>query len=215
MQILQCLNDTETQLLNCESSNGISSTCVCCGKIFENRIQFDVNNTDLYTNFGMKGVADINITNNFDNSKRAKINECFEKNDTFMWDCKTNGTNLNQTFCFCYSHNQDISLDGYIHTKSLYKGLENLTFPVHKENILNDSSQTGDNWITKISSKDENQNQLLKTELTIKASIIVSLFILTLLFIYWIFKRKIYKKCYKLNDDKVNLISEIELDILN
>lgn len=89
MNILNCLNDTKTQQLICMSDLNPIVTCTCFEDEIENKISFDVNSTDVYTNISVFNEIDGDGKENGSFNHIKKMHDCFELNNTNWWECRT------------------------------------------------------------------------------------------------------------------------------
>lgn len=216
MEIVECLNDTKTVVLSCESTNITMSQCVCAKRPVENNIILTLKNTNLYLNPNTRNTPDMNITDYQYNDTIARINDCLRFDNVEFWNCRTELINSSQTFCWCYLKDGTISFQSYIPTKSLFKGLENFIFPIDELEIEITTDQTTDSETTRVFNESYNHNYLINDDAIALAFTLMPLIILMVIFICWIFsKNKIPRKCFSAENDLMNLISEIELQSVN
>lgn len=135
MAIVQCLENTENIRWDCYTENPTQSVCKCEKRGFTLKT-FHVKNSDLYKNLNIDEVENFQIYDDWYNYKPMRVNDCYKMQHPYYWLCTTYVRNSSETFCACYDI-YDIALDkkGKIHTQSLYKGLDNIEFPIKHKNI--------------------------------------------------------------------------------
>lgn len=140
MDILSCLNYTDTYSLICESYDNYTSKCNCYTDD-ANYVPFSLATTNMHKDFQFSDIVTINMTDKWSTSNYNQSSKyCFQSEGSNSWTCETFWTNLNITQCICYMEKDLWSYyTGLIETKTLYKGLKNITFLSYHE-ILNKSA---------------------------------------------------------------------------
>lgn len=230
MNVFKCLNQTNVSLLECISFNDLTSKCRCILKNSDDTIEFKLLKTDVYTNLNINEVKNLNLTDKWYTPNAERIDDCFRFDKRMQWICKTWAPYLNNTLCNCFSETDfNYIASGDIFTKSLYKGLENFTFPLitdhdlvgnntvgrkHFVKSVENSTFTNANEIfsKKESSLTDNNNFNMGYTPITYASTYTFLFVFCLILIILIFKN--IKRCKNsgVNDDIISFISFEELN---
>lgn len=215
MEVAECLNATDTSYLECTSKNGVLSECDCIKEGINGNQNFSVNNTDLYLNLNADEATSLNQTDSWYMHSPERINDCINKSDTSLsWKCNTFSTNFTESFCRCTSSsNFDEDAFGGVLTKSLYKGLENIEFPVKSApNITISESHNDNNNENFISTEDYGYDFTQKDFSGLYAFLVVFFFICSFGFMIWAYKDVISRKCCKDQDDMEPLVFIAELE---
>lgn len=210
MNVIDCFNDTEFVQLICQSGDDYKTGCTCKKSSNCGDISFDIKIDELFENLNISEIINANETDNWDNGKPERVNDCFALNDGFDWICKTHSRNWNITQCKCISASSKLGdTMGDIATFSLYSGLENFTFPIYQE--PQNSSIIDSKCIKYVYTEIIDHKNLAK-HLISNIFLFIFLSILFLSLAYWIFKDKTYRKCFAREDDAIQLILEEELE---
>lgn len=128
MSVFKCLNNSETQSLECLSEDGITSLCTY--RKNDDESTFQILNDKLYLNSHISELNNTNLTDSWILDELLRINNCFNSDKKSIWNCKTMTQSPSYSYCFCCIFDDDLEVfDGYIATKSLYKGFDNMIFP--------------------------------------------------------------------------------------
>lgn len=215
MNVAQCLNSSDTlRYLECKSEDGIISKCECNMKNDQKtEFLFNINNTDLYSNLNVNEVSNINITDTWYEGRPERMNDCFKYNETSYWICTTYSSAMNETYCRCLS-STNVSIDalGNVKTKSLYKGLEDIKFPIYVEpKILTPVSHDNYDRSVNIIRDDINHYTHVNFNGIILLLLIFSI-ICSLGLLSWYYKDTILEKCRQKHDDIEPLLFITELE---
>lgn len=194
--ITKCLNDTKTESFICNSRDGISSRCDC-GK-FNNSGSyfFHINNTDLYSN--IDEIDDMNITQDIDNIPSQMNKDCYQLEDKIHWNCFTSMGDLSKTICHCCNWKSiRLHTKNYIDTKLVFRGLQNLYFPLKYQNEKNSIS---DSMHQNITNQESIDYQYSLIPLTTIIPIFICLIIFILVVISLILKNMKRYNCIKYSD---------------
>lgn len=135
-------NDPKTRLLECISEDGSTSKCRCENRSNGKRKVFQIANNDLYVNLNISDLDNVNITDRWINVKPKRIDDCFRLNEPLFWHCKTDSRNFNETHCTCLAtFDPKLDAEGFIATRSFYKGLDNITFPSYRKESNHNNSE--------------------------------------------------------------------------
>lgn len=204
--IRDCLSDTKTQSLGCMSENGISSECTCMQEINGSENIFQITNINLYADSSIADMINFNNTDDWNDVYMQKMKNCFKLDLPFLWWCGTNSKNFNKTHCICYSSTNYLDWDeGFVATKSLYKGLENFTFPViqkvnHKKPVKLINAFNNDDFTLQF----DRENQYFEDSFGIAIFFMIGLIILFIIFAN-LSKKNIFHRKEQKNDDETLL----------
>lgn len=211
--IIQCLNDTETDGLTCFSNTEITSSCLCSKSKYEKISYFDLNNTDIYLFSNDDQIID--ITNNQNDAFLQVMKDCSHLNDTQSWVCTTSIKNLDKSHCSCSGDGLNrFRMNDFFDTSLLYKGLENFTFPL-KQKSKNNQNYSSDQVYKDDYNKDhsihvKNHQRKIEYRWLIIIYLIMFLTISLFLIVCWIYQKIIHRrfKKYQNRDDLTILLDD-------
>lgn len=216
MNIFQCLNTSTTSYLECVSQDGVYNKCECNKQNIFNTYTFSMHSSDLYLDLSKESMVNANKTDYWYLSQPDRINDCFGNNYTDIhWKCETFSNNFYKTICRCkFGEFYNQFTIGSIKTKSLYKGLQDIVFPLEKKSKKNLTYLENDNNRSKNSNFYSYNLSSKNFSISYMLFIVIFLFICSLGFLIWIHKDFITSRnCRKKNLEEEELlifIAELE-----
>lgn len=133
MNIAFCLKDADTRFLECGSAEHHKSRCTCYKRGY-GIFKFESLNSDIYKNLNINEINNINVTDKWYASQGQRINDCLQSDESTEWTCYTSEIDFNITLCECFSGKKSNYIaSGDILTKSLYNGIDDITFAEYHE----------------------------------------------------------------------------------